>query len=81
MLRRRTATECIFGNRNTNGTCCADNSANYSNVLLSDNSPKTWYQALMLQVDRPYTFIARDKWNWGVGLAYTHARGRQRGGV
>ena len=70
----------IFGNRNTNGTCCADNSANYSNVLLSDNSPKTWYQALMLQVDRPYTFIARDKWNWGVGLAYTHARGRQRGG-
>ncbi len=70
----------IFGNRNAAGGCCADNSSNYSNVLLSDNDPRTWYQALMLQVDRPYAFVARDKFNWGVGVAYTHARGRQRGG-
>ena len=70
----------IFGNRNANGTCCADNSANYSNVLLSDNNPRTEYQALMLQIDRPYTFVARDKFNWGVGVAYTRAQGRQRGG-
>lgn len=70
----------IFGNRNAAGGCCADNSANYSNVLLSDNDPRTWYQALMLQIDRPYAFFARDKFNWGVGLAYTYAKGRQRGG-
>lgn len=70
----------IFGNRNAQGNCCADNSANYSNVLLSDNNPRTWYQALMLQVDRPYAFVARDKFNWGVGVAYTYAKGRQRGG-
>ncbi len=70
----------IFGNRNANGTCCSDNSANYSNVLLSDNNPRSWYQALMLQIDRPYFFAGRDKFNWGVGVAYTHAQGRQRGG-
>ena len=70
----------IFGNRNAQGNCCADNSANYSNVLISDNTPRTWYQALMLQVDRPYAFVARDKFNWGVGVAYTYAKGRQRGG-
>lgn len=70
----------IFGNRNADGSCCSDNSANYSNVLLSDNNPRTWYQALMLQIDRPYFFAGRDKFNWGVGVAYTHATGRQRGG-
>ena len=70
----------IFGNRNADGSCCADNSANYSNVLLSDNNPATWYQALMVQIDKPYFHAGRDKWNWGVGVAYTHAQGRQRGG-
>lgn len=70
----------IFGNRNAQGQCCANVSTNYSNVLLSDNTPETWYQALMLQVDRPYAFVARNKFNWGVGVAYTYAKGRQRGG-
>lgn len=70
----------IRGNRNANGSCCADNSANYSNVLISDNNPRTWYQALMLQIDRPYTFVARNRFNWGVGVAYTRAKGQQRGG-
>ena len=70
----------IFGNRNAAGQCCANVSTNYSNVLLSDNTPTTSYQALMLQVDRPYTFVARNKFNWGVGAAYTRAQGRQRGG-
>ncbi|MCC7054975.1 MAG: TonB-dependent receptor [Gemmatimonadaceae bacterium] len=70
----------IFGNRTAEGNCCATVSSNYSNVLLSDNSPRTWYQALMLQLDRPYTFVARDKFNWGMGVAYTYAQGRQRGG-
>ena len=70
----------IFGNRNANGQCCANVSTNYSNVLLSDNTPQTWYQALMVQVDRPYAFVARNKFNWGVGVAYTYAKGRQRGG-
>ena len=70
----------IFGNRNAAGNCCADNSTNYSNVLLSDNNPRTWYQAVMVQVDRPYVFVARNKFNWGGGIAYTAAKGRQRGG-
>jgi Carboxypeptidase regulatory-like domain len=70
----------IRGNRNADGGCCADNSANYGNILISDNNPRTWYNALMVQVDRPYTFVARDKFNWGVGVAYTNAKGRQRGG-
>ena len=70
----------IRGNRNPDGGCCADNSGNYGNILLSDNNPRTWYQALMLQIDRPYTFVARDKFNWGVGVAYTNAKGKQRGG-
>lgn len=70
----------IRGNRNADGSCCADNSSNYSNILLSDNNPRTWYEALMLQIDRPYVNAGRERFNWGAGIAYTHARGRQRGG-
>jgi hypothetical protein len=58
------------------GTCCIDFDTaphGYSNFIYSTNDGKTWYDALMLQVDRPYRRISTSDIGWGVGLAYTYA--------
>jgi hypothetical protein len=58
------------------GTCCIDFDTaphGYSNFIYSTNDGKTWYDALMLQVDRPYRRISTNDIGWGVGLAYTYA--------
>lgn len=49
----------------------------YSTILLADNSGKTWYDALQLQVDRPYRRTGRG--GWGAGLAYTLAERETEG--
>lgn len=58
------------------GTCCIDFDTaphGYSNFIYSTNDGKTWYDALMLQVDRPYRRASLSDIGWGVGLAYTYA--------
>jgi hypothetical protein len=46
------------------------------NVFLSSDAVRTWYDAIFLQAQRPYTPGSR----WGAGLAYTWAKGTQIGG-
>jgi outer membrane receptor protein involved in Fe transport len=60
----------------SDGTCC--NSFDlaphgFSNFIYSTNQGKTWYDALELQIDRPYTRVSLSKFGWGAGLAYTYA--------
>lgn len=58
------------------GTCCIDFDTaphGYSNFIYSTNDGKTWYDALMLQVERPYRRLSVSDIGWGVGLAYTYA--------
>jgi hypothetical protein len=60
----------------SDGTCCIDFDTaphGYSNFIYSTNDGKTWYDALMLQVDRPYRRVSTDDIGWGMGLAYTYA--------
>jgi len=45
-------------------------------VFLSSDAVKTWYDAVYLQAQRPYTPASR----WGAGLTYTWAKGTQTGG-
>jgi len=55
------------------GNCC-QNVASYSGVLVSDTR-RTWYDALYLRAERPYTQSA----GWGATLSYTLARAEQNG--
>jgi outer membrane receptor protein involved in Fe transport len=58
------------------GLCCIDFDTaphGYSNFIYASNDGKTWYDALMLQIDRPYRRISTSDIGWGVGLAYTYA--------
>ncbi|MBW3563334.1 MAG: TonB-dependent receptor [Acidobacteria bacterium] len=67
----------IFGSRNPNGTCCAvDPSWPFSNVLISTDDKRTWYDAVYLTLDRPFTAAS----NWGFNVAYTWSDAEQIGG-
>ena len=60
---------------NPGGTCCVNfNLAahGFTNFIYSTNDGKTWYDALSLQLDRPYRPSARSI-GWGGGLVYTYA--------
>ncbi len=66
----------IRGNRNPDGTCCQQLAPQYGNVLLSSDAKKSWFDALYLTVDKPYTSQSK----WGLSVAYTLGRAEQIGG-
>ena len=47
----------------------------YAAVFVADDRVKTWYDAMQLQIQRPYTGENR----WGGGLAYTLAKSTEQG--
>ncbi len=58
------------------GSCCTSFDAGahgFSNFIYSTNDGKTWYDALQLQLDRPYSRQSSGDIGWGAGLAYTYA--------
>ncbi len=66
---------------NANGTCCTSfNLAahGFSNFIYSSNDAKTWYDALQIQVDRPYR-PKRGGIGWGAGIAFTYAERELQG--
>ena len=61
---------------NDKGGCCVNfdlGAHGFTNFIYSTNDGKTWYDALQVQVDRPYRRAAKDQIGWGAGLAYTYA--------
>ena len=61
---------------NPNGTCCKSfdlGPHGFSNFIYSTNDKETWYRALQLQLDRPYSRPSPRRIGWGAGLAYTYA--------
>jgi carboxypeptidase family protein/TonB-dependent receptor-like protein len=58
------------------GSCCIAPVPGFGNVIISDpaGGKRYWYNAWYLSLDRPYTN------NWGVHVAYTHAKALQNGG-
>lgn len=60
----------------TAGRCCRDfntGAHGFSNFIFSSNDKKTWYDAIQVQVDRPYKRASETSIGWGMGLAYSHA--------
>ncbi len=55
-----------------NGNCCVGGSLGhgFTNVVYTTNSVKTWYDALQVQVNRPYRKTGNV--GWGAGLSFTY---------
>lgn len=67
---------------NPDGSCCTSfnlGAHGFSNFIFSSNDAKTWYDALLVQIDRPYR-RSTENFGWGAGLAFTYAE-RQLEGV
>jgi len=58
------------------GYCCPQLDPNYSNVLISSDDIKTWYDAIYLTIDRAYDNTS----HYGYNIAYTYAEAEQVGG-
>jgi outer membrane receptor protein involved in Fe transport len=58
------------------GLCCPQFDEAYSNVLISSDDVRTWYDAVYFQLDRPYT----EQSHYGFNVAYTWADAEQVGG-
>ena len=67
----------IRANRNANGTCCAQfpstTNFRYSNVFVSADHARNWYDALYLTVEKRYRAQSR----WGAQIAYTLAKAEE----
>jgi hypothetical protein len=67
---------------NPDGSCCYGFSPpafqwaphGIQNVIFSTNDAKTWYDAVSLQLDRPYSRPSLEQFGWGAGLTYTYAK-------
>lgn len=59
-----------------NGRCCVTFDLaphGFSNFIYSTNDVKTWYDALQLQLERPYQRVSAREIGWGAGLSWTYA--------
>lgn len=61
----------------TNDCCLSVNVPAYQNILVGNNSVRTWYDALLAKVDRPYQ--RNGGFGWGAGVAYTLSRAEAEG--
>lgn len=58
------------------GRCCTSfniSAHGFQNFIYSTEQGKTWYDAVSLQIDRPYR-RSSESFGWGWGLTYTYAK-------
>ena len=75
-VRSRNGFTFLFGNRRPDGTCC-QGIPGFSNILISSDAKRTWYDALFFQADKP---LGGDRIRYGFSLTYTLADAKQNGG-
>jgi outer membrane receptor protein involved in Fe transport len=63
-IRGRNGLTFLFGNRRADGTCCVS-IPGFSNILVSDDARKNWFDAMYLTVERPFDS------KWGFRVNYT----------
>jgi hypothetical protein len=57
---------------NTDGSCCKSfdiSQHGFQNFIYSTNNVKTWYNAVQIQIDRPYRRSMLSRFGWGAGVA------------
>ncbi|HVS30772.1 MAG TPA: TonB-dependent receptor, partial [Thermoanaerobaculia bacterium] len=74
-VRSKNGFTFIRGNRRPDGTCCIA-IPGFSGLIVSADDVRTWYDAIYLKLDRPFTSSS----NWSAGLAYTYSDATQIGG-
>ncbi len=67
-IRARHGFTFLFGNRNPNGSCCFP-IANFSNVLISSDAKKNWFDAMYLTAEKPYDGKYGFRVNYTLGKA------------
>jgi len=72
-IRARNGFTFIFGNRQPNGNCCRQIPP-FSNLLLSTDTKKNWFDALYFTAEHPFDG------KWGAQLAYTLGKAEAIGG-
>jgi hypothetical protein len=72
-VRARNGMTFIFGNRRPDGTCCLS-IPGFSNILISSDAKKNWFDALYLVVERPFDS------HWGFRVNYTLGKAEAIGG-
>jgi outer membrane receptor protein involved in Fe transport len=68
-----------WGHLNPDGTCCRWGEIGplgYAAILVSNDDVRTWYDAIYLTVEKPFTSTSR----WGGTLAYTNSDAEAIGG-
>jgi hypothetical protein len=75
-VRSRNGFTYLFGNRRPNGDCC-QGIPGFSNILISSDAKRAWYDALFFQADRP---LGGERVRYGYSLTYTLGRAEQNGG-
>jgi hypothetical protein len=67
---------------NSNGGCCVGGNFGhgFSNILYTTQSGRTWYDALQVQINRPFRSSRSGGIGWGAGVTYTYGS-RQLEGV
>ncbi|HVS14377.1 MAG TPA: TonB-dependent receptor [Thermoanaerobaculia bacterium] len=66
----------IRGDLRDDGNCCLTLVDGYSRLILSNDDVRTWYDAIYVTLDKPFTSSSR----WGGQLAYTYSDAEQIGG-
>jgi hypothetical protein len=74
-VRSRHEFTWLFGTRRPDGNCCLP-VPGFANILVSSDDKKSWYDALFVTAEKPYTANAR----WGFSVSYTLGFAEQIGG-
>jgi hypothetical protein len=74
-VRSRNGFTFLFGNRRPDGTCC-QGVPGFSNILISSDAKKSWYDAFFFTAEKPYGTSG----NWGFSVTYTLGKAEQIGG-
>jgi hypothetical protein len=72
-IRGRNGMTFLFGNRRPDGSCCLG-IPGFSNILVSSDAKKNWFDALYLTAERPFDS------HWGFRVNYTLGRAEAIGG-
>jgi len=59
--------------------CCISITTPYQNILVGNNTVRTWYDGVEFKIDRPYR-RSSDVYGWGAGVSYTLSWADAEGG-